>query len=51
MKLGGHNDPPEQACDELELGIGYKFDESVVCQSHFHQFHWGYLKGRTSASC
>ena len=33
-------------CDELELGVGYKFDESVVCQSHFHQFHWGYLKGK-----
>ena len=33
-------------CDELGLGIGYKFDNQVVCQSHFHQFHMGYLKGK-----
>lgn len=37
-------------CDELELGVGYKFDESVVCQSHFHKFHWGYLKGKDVGS-
>ena len=40
-------------CDELELGVGYKFDESVVCQvAHSIKFHWGLSeRKRTSASC
>lgn len=33
-------------CETLHLGTGYKFDDAVVCQNNFRQFHLGYLKGK-----
>lgn len=35
-----------KACESLDLGVGYKFDEAVVCPVNFAKFHWGYLKNK-----